>query len=267
VGTLRPYLQFARLAFQRRAVYRLANWTGVAVNLFFLIVHAQVLLAFFRARPGALGWAPDDAVLYFCATEALLMVIGTWVDYRYNLAERIRTGDVVSDLARPVTLFYRDLAERYGTGLYYLIARFVPVYLVGLAIFAVVPPLRWELLLFPLSLVLAVGVSAGLWYLACSSAYFRETANGELSAVVFINVLLGGMSVPLDFYPDWLRAIADVLPFRATLYTPAALLTGKLSGPALAFALSHQLVWLGLLAWLSLTIETRGLRRLATQGG
>lgn len=267
MGAVRPYLQFARLAFQRRAAYRLANWTGVAVNVFFLLVHAQVLLAFFRARPGALGWTPYEAVLYFSASEALLMVVGIFTDVRYNLAERIRTGDVVTDLARPVTLFYRDVAERYGTALYYLIARFPPVYLTGLLLYGVAPPLRVETLLFPLSLALAVGVSAGLWYIACASAYFRNTANGELAALVFVNTLLGGMVVPLDFYPDWLRAIADALPFRATLYTPVALLTGKLAGPALLFGMLHQVVWFGVLAAVSLAIESRGLRRLATQGG
>ncbi len=264
---MRPYLQFARLAFQRRAAYRLANWTGVAVNGFFLLVHAQVLLAFFRARPGALGWTPDEAVLYFTASESLLMVVGIFTDVRYNLAERIRTGDVVTDLARPVTLFHRDLAERYGTAFYYMLARFPPVFVVGVLLFAVSPPLRWELWLFPVSLVMAVGVSAGLWYVTCSSAYFRDTATGELTALVFVNTLLGGMVVPLDFYPDWLRWIADVLPFRATLYTPVALLAGKLSGGALAFGLAHQLAWFGALVALSLGIESRGLRRLATQGG
>jgi ABC-2 type transport system permease protein len=267
VGSVRPYLQFARLAFQRRAAYRLANWTGVAVNFFFLVVHAQVLLAFFRSRPGALGWSPYDAVLYFSASEALLMVVGVFTDLRSNLAERVRTGEIVTDLARPITIYCRELAERYGVALYFMLARFTPVYLGALVLYGVAPPLKPELLLFPVALALAVGVSAGLWYLACSSAYFRDTANGELSALVFVNTLLGGMVVPLDFYPDWLRAIADVLPFRATLYTPVALLTGKLGGGALVFGLVHQLFWFAALAAASLAIEARGLRRLAAQGG
>jgi ABC-2 type transport system permease protein len=267
VGPLRPYLQFARLAFQRRAAYRLANWTGVVVNVFFLLIHAQVLLAFFRARPGALGWSPQDAVLYFTTSEALLMVVGIFPDYRYNLSERIRTGEVVTDLARPIALFWRDVAERYGTALYYGMARFPPVYLAGMLLFGVTPPLRLEMLLFPLSLVLAIGVSAGLWYIVCSSAYFRDIANGELTALMFANTLLGGMVVPLDFYPDWLQAIANALPFRATLYTPVALFSGMLTGGPLAFGLLHQLAWAGVLTAVALEIESRGLRRLATQGG
>jgi len=264
---VRPYLEFARLSFQRRAAYRLANWSGVLVNFFFLLVHAQVLLGFFRARGNAAGWAPNDAVLYFATSESLLMVIGIFPDFRYNLAERVRTGEIVSDLVRPVTLYWRELAERYGTGAYYLVTRAPAVFGAGWLVYGLLPPLRWELVLFPLSLALAVAVSAGLWFLACSAAFWRENASGEMSAIVFVNTLLGGVFVPLDFYPEALRWTADLLPFRATLYTPVAIFTGKLSGTALAFGLAHQVVWVVGLAALAGLLESRGLRRIAAHGG
>jgi ABC-2 type transport system permease protein len=267
MGAVRPYLQFARLAFQRRAAYRPANFTEVAVNFFFLLVHAQVLLGFFRARGNAAGWEPNDAVLYFATSESLLMVIGIFPDYRYNLAERVRTGEIVSDLVRPIGLYWRELAERYGTGGHYLLTRAPAVFAAGWLVYGLTPPLRPELLFFPVSLALALAVSAGLWFVACSSAFFRQSAAGELSAVVFINTFLGGVFVPIDFYPPVMRWFADALPFRATLYTPVAIFTGKLSGGALVFGLAHQLVWAVLLAAISLQLESRGLRRLAAQGG
>ncbi len=267
MGSLRPYLQFARLAFQRRATYRLANWTGVAVNFFFLVVHAQVLLGFFRARADAKGWTADDAVLYFAASESLLMVIGIFPDWRSNVAERVRTGEIVTDLVRPVTLFWRDLAERYGTGAYYLLTRAPAVFGCGWLVYGLLPPLRWELALFPVSLVLAIGVCSGLWFLGCSAAFWRESANGEISAILFINTFLGGVFVPIDFYPPLMRMVTDVLPFRATLYTPTAILAGKLSGWALVYGLLHQAVWVAVLALVGAALESRGLRRLATQGG
>jgi viologen exporter family transport system permease protein len=267
MGSLRPYLQFARLAFQRRATYRLANWTGVAVNFFFLLVHAQVLLAFFRSRGEAAGWHAEDAVLYFASSESLLMVIGIFPDWRFNLGERIRMGEIVTDLLRPVTLYGRDLAERYGNGLYFLLTRTPAVFGAGWLVYGLLPTLRWELLLFPVSLALALAVSAGLWFAATSSAFWRESSNAELSAIVFVNSFLGGVFVPLDFYPETLRWVADALPFRATLYTPVALLAGRLSGGALAFGLLHQVFWAAALAALGHLLETRGLRRLVTQGG
>jgi ABC-type uncharacterized transport system permease subunit len=61
--------------------------------------------------------------------------------------------------------------------------------------------------------------------------------------------------------------VCDLLPFRAALYTPVALLAGKLEGGPLAFGLAHQVVWFGLLALLAHQIESRGVRRLVAQGG
>lgn len=77
---LRPYLSYARCAFQRRAAYRLANFTGIAVNFFFFLMHAQVFLAFFGEREVLGGWRPRDAVLYFAASESLLMVLMAFPD-------------------------------------------------------------------------------------------------------------------------------------------------------------------------------------------
>ena len=160
-----------------------------------------------------------------------------------------------------------SVAERYGTALHYLVSRTPAVFAAGWLVYGLLPPLRWELALFPLSLALAIAVSAGLWFIACSSAFWRESASGEMSAVVFVNTFMGGVFVPLDFYPTALRWLADVLPFRATLYTPMAIFSGKLSGAALAFGLLHQMVWVVLLVLSAHALEARGLRRLAAQGG
>jgi ABC-2 type transport system permease protein len=267
MASVRPYLQLARIAFQRKAVYRMANVSGIAVNAFFLMLHAQVLIGFFRARGTASGWSANDAVLYFMASESLLLAIGIFPDWNYNLAERLRTGEIVSDLVRPLVLYWREVAERFGTAAYYLLTRAPAVFAVGWLIYGFVPPLRWELALFPLSLALAVAVSSGLWFVACSAAFWRERANGEILAILLVNSFLGGVFVPLDFYPEPLRWLSDALPFRATLYTPVALFAGKLSGPALAFGLLHQAVWVAGMAWISLLLEGRGLRHIAAQGG
>lgn len=89
VALLLPYFHFARCAFQRRAAYPLAKWTGIAVNFFFFLIHAQVFLAFFGRRTLAEGWRPEEAVLYFATSEALMMVLAVFPDWKNNLSERI----------------------------------------------------------------------------------------------------------------------------------------------------------------------------------
>lgn len=265
--SVRPYLHFARCAFQRRAAYRLANWSGVAVNFFFFLVHAQVFLAFFGGREYVGGWRPEDAVLYFACSEAFMMVLAAFPDWRQNLSERIRTGEVTSDLARPIDLLGRDLGERFGNALYFLGARASVLMVAAALVYGVVPPLQPEILLFPLSLALGVAVAGVLWYLAGATAFWGENSRGAIYSVLWLHTILGGAFVPLDFYPDWLRLLADATPFRAGLYTPVALLAGKLRGDALVFGLAHQVVWLLLLVWAARAVEAAGVRRIVSHGG
>lgn len=267
-ASLRVYPSFARCAFQRRAAYRLANWTGITVNFFFFLIHAQVFFAFFRGRAQVAGWRAEEAVRYFATSEALVMVLGVLTAQSgIQLAERIRTGDVVVDLARPVPLWARHVAESFGSALYYALTRTVVLYIGAMLIYRLPLPHRAAMLWAPLAIVLGVGIVAALMYLAGATAYWMEYAHGPVMVVVLALSFLGGVMLPLDFYPLAMRWVADLLPFRGAVYTPIAIANGTLAGAALAFGLAHQVVWLGVLLWLSHVVEQRGTRRLAALGG
>jgi ABC-type uncharacterized transport system permease subunit len=266
-AAIRLHLAYVRLAFARRAAYRLANLSGIAVNFFFFLIHAQVYLAFFGDRASVAGWTPQDAVLYFATSESLLMVLGAFPAWGHDLMFRIRSGAVVDDLARPVRLWARDLAERAGSSLYFLLTRSIVLYPIALWSFDLAPPRGAALLAAPLALALGIGVSGSLWYLANACAFWTEHAFGPYRATMFALGLFGGAFVPLDFYPDALRVVCEVLPFRAALYTPIAVAAGRLGGETLAAALLHQAVWLAALVAAAHVVETRGVRRLVAHGG
>ncbi|MDH5674829.1 MAG: ABC-2 family transporter protein [Myxococcales bacterium] len=266
---LRAYARYARCAFQRRAAYRLANVTGVLVNFFFFLIHAQVFLAFFGdgGRTVA-GWSAHDTVLYFATSEALMMALGVMTAaVGIELSRRVLEGDVVVDLARPVRLWARHLGEAYGDAVYFLLARTVVLYGGACLTFSLVPPLAPRLLLLPLSLVLGTAIGALSIYVAAASAYWLENPRGPVRVVFFATFICGGVVVPLDFYPDGFRSVCELLPFRGAVYTPVALATGKLEGAALLNALAHQLGWTLALMLAAHTIELRGVRRLAALGG
>lgn len=170
--SLRAYLQFARCAFQRRAAYRLANWTGIVVNFFFFLVHAQLFLALFGVRGSVAGWQATEAVRYFATSEALLMVLGVMsTQTAVEFADRIRSGDVAVDLVRPVRLWARYVAESFGSGAYYALTRTSVLYVAAVALYGLALPLNREVLLAPLSITLGVAIAATLMYVASASAF------------------------------------------------------------------------------------------------
>lgn len=267
-SSLLAYRALARGAFQRRAAYRLANWTGITVNFFFFLVHAQVFFAFFGARARVGGWSPEEAVRYFATSESLMMVLGVMsTGAGLELVERIRKGDVAVDLVRPLRLWARFVAESYGSAVYYAVTRMVVLYACAVLLYDLPLPLRGAVLAAPLSIALGIGVAAALMYLASSTAYWTEQAHGPLSMLLVALMFFGGIAVPLDFYPEGVRAVAYVLPFRAAIYTPVALTAGMIGGTALAAALLHQIAWLAALLLLADRVERRGTARIASHGG
>lgn len=77
---------------------------------------------------------------------------------------------------------------------------------------------------------------------------------------------MGGLLVPNDLLPAWLKAIADVLPFGSILYAPARL-TVRWDAALAWRTVTLQLVWIAVAALAAHGMFARGVRGLDVQGG
>ena len=78
--------------------------------------------------------------------------------------------------------------------------------------------------------------------------------------------ILGGLLIPLDFYPGWLQVIAKALPFSSMIYGPARLFVT----PSLAMfvnVMSLQIIWMVVLGLLLSVAYRRGITQLTVNGG
>jgi ABC-2 type transport system permease protein len=78
--------------------------------------------------------------------------------------------------------------------------------------------------------------------------------------------ILGGLLIPLDFYPAWLQTIAHAMPFASMIYGPARLFVEP-SLPAFAATFGMQLVWILGLSLLLVFFYRRSLIHLTVNGG
>jgi ABC-2 type transport system permease protein len=78
--------------------------------------------------------------------------------------------------------------------------------------------------------------------------------------------VLGGLLVPLQFYPAWLRDVALHSPFAAMLHGPGRLALGGDPIDALVVG-GKLLVWLAVAMGVLLFVYHRAVRRLTIGGG
>ena len=132
------YLALARLSFQRQLTYRTANLAGLATNAFFGLLRASVLIALFGARKSVAGYSVGDAVTYTGISQAMISYIAIWG--WWDVTRSIRSGEIATDLSRPVDYFWYWVAQDYGRGLGQLLLRGLPIMALYVAFYRVSVP-------------------------------------------------------------------------------------------------------------------------------
>jgi len=78
--------------------------------------------------------------------------------------------------------------------------------------------------------------------------------------------ILGGMMIPLDFFPGWLKDVSLLLPFSTMMYAPARLFV-QFDWTRWFSVVTMQMVWLGVFGLALWALFRVGLRRVSINGG
>lgn len=262
----RTYAALTRLAFQRQLAYRFANLSGLLTNGFFGLLRAYVLIALFGARGEVAGYSLRAAITYTGLTQALIAYIALWG--WWDLMRSIRTGEVASDLSRPLDFYGYWCAQDFGRAAAQLLVRGLPI-MVAYAIFFRIslPPTPFHWLALPVSLALALLVSFSWRFILSLSAFWMQDAVGLGRMGWTLTVFLSGFLMPVAFLPDWMQTLMRFTFFPAMINTVIEVYLGLLDGPALLAALAAQLLWVVILYALARLLLAAGVRRLVIQGG
>ena len=255
-------LALFRAGVRRQASYRLALASGLLTNVFFGIVRTALFLALYRNASDVAGFDQADALTYVWVLQALFGAI--WTPWLFELPDRIRSGDFVSELTRPGDPLVRHFAFDLGRISSFLALRapgplFVAAIVLDLNLPTSVP--GWGA--FVLSICVASVVAAELRFLIGAIAFWSPDYRG-IFALVFIPIwFFSGFLIPTVYFPDALQQIANLSPLVAMLMAPVAVATGQ-SVPA---ALAVQVFWAGAMWIVCRAVMTRATSRLVVFGG
>ena len=264
----RAYLALARAGFRRYATYRQAMVAAVVTNSVFGFLRVAIMMAVAGAGTRVVaGYDAPQLATFVWAGQGLIGVVLLWSPP--DLAERIRTGDVVTDLLRPLDPVWQHLASDLGRAGYAALTRFVVPVLVGaLAYDLFVPRRPATYLLFACSALFATIVCFGCRYLVNASAYWLLDVRGPNTLWTLSSGMLSGLYFPVWFLPDAAAAILIVgTPFPSLVQLPLDVLLERGSVGFQLLLLSVQAGWVVAILGLCRLAQARGERKLVIQGG
>lgn len=263
---MRPYLALARTSARAAVAYRL----NFALSLFAMIFQFFAMLAIWRVLLasgrvlGGFDYAQMKAYLMVGLISSLLVS----QDADWRMAGRIREGMVALDLTKPVNYQTARFAEVVGAAWAELLtAGVVCTGIVLLTGPAAVPPTPAAAALFVASMLPVLPLKFLVVYLSGLAAFHTQNYLGLHWARLAIVSLFSGALVPLSFLPEWLRTIAEALPFASLAATPGLIYLGHVGGTEAVRLIGVQLIWLVVLWFGAQLLWHRAVTKVTIHGG
>lgn len=184
-----------------------------------------------------------EMAAYSVASAMILVLTDTRISS--ELAERVKSGMIAVDFIRPVSLkWYYFFSQAGGNLVRFVVEGAVLLPFAGLMWHVRLP--SWEyVLLGTVSLALAILLLYLLQYTAGLLVFWMRDGTYTRMAMNGLFTLFSGMSVPLWFYPDWMRDICMALPFRLAVFEPVSVWMGRYGLGQCAEILALQGIWIG----------------------
>jgi len=163
-----------------------------------------------------------------------------------TIGQRIADGMMQIYLLRPriflAGFFSMPLAKRLYQVFFFSVFIFFVVYFVYPRYGMILGHL--DLINFSILLILGMVLSFILSCLLASSALWIIQSGPVLNGYNTISSILSGTTIPLAFFPGWMKTFVNVLPFRYMVDVPVRALQGTLSSSEMISSYISIVVWI-----------------------
>jgi ABC-2 type transport system permease protein len=260
------YQQRIKTSFIVQSQYRVA----LAIWMIGLVLEPVIYLVVWRtvaeSSGGQVGgFTPGGFAAYYIVLMVVMHLTQIW--HMWEMEYLIRDGTMSGRLLRPIHPIHQDVSENIAYKVLMLIV-VIPATLFLVVVFQ--PDIQtslWDALLFMPAILLAAVLAFIVGWVVALAAFWT-TRTLAINEFYFISMFFfAGQVAPLDLLPDFIRRVADLLPFRWMLSFPVELFLGRLTPQEALEGFSAQVIWIGL-AWLALRwVWTQGVRRYGAVGG
>lgn len=209
------------------------------------------------------GYTVVEMVWYLAMTETITLS-GSRVFI--EISEAVKAGDLAYTLTRPLSYPFYQVANSLGNS--------APRFLLNLLTAAAVVGLGMRqaagslpgLLAFLGTAALALLLDALIAVLIGLLAFWIEEVTPIFWIYQKLLFTVGGLFLPLEMFPDWLRRVAEWMPFQFITYVPAR--TFVAFEPEFVLrAVGGQIIYVAVLTALVIFVWRRAQLRLVVHGG
>jgi ABC-2 type transport system permease protein len=260
------YSKFASMTLKENTNFRVNFFLSLFLGFLSAYARVAVWVVIVHSGPGLDPVLAERTIQYMLLSAFAVSFLHNFD--RDPVFNRVQSGDIARELLYPVSLPGVLFARGLGSALFSAMLRGLLTLAAMSLIFRVswnIEPARLGLFVlfllagFVIQFLLSFQVDMlAFWVYETTALHYIKNAVADF---------FSGSLIPLWFYPPWIMGVLNFLPFKNTVYVPAAFLIGELPLSAAPFQLFVSLGWCLLLSAASALMWRAGLRKVVINGG
>lgn len=262
---LKKRINIAKVSFQEILAFRI-DVVSILISTFIVILLSYSLwTAIYKTNSSLNGFDLKAIINYVLIASLLNSTLNTPRRVPLNVSREIRTGQIATKLIKPVSYYELNFWHCFGRGIYFFIIITMPLTIISCIFFGLTLPNTFaDGALFVLSALIGFIIEVGISLVLSGFIFKTINMDGVFRVNAFFSYLFSGRLIPLAFFPNWLKSIADFLPYRCTVSIPIEIYLGK--GNAVMM-LCIQCVWIIILLSVSNMLFRNAYKRMEVMGG
>lgn len=260
------YWEIAKKHFKMHWTYRSNFYMSIIGNALYFFIMINVWQALYKTNELVNGITLTQMITYTIITDLISSFAGS--NIAYTIASQVKDGTIGNELAKPIDYKMLHLAQFVGSNvLRTLCVTFPTVILMSIIYDLSIPSDLLTFGCFLFSAILGMAIKYSIEFLFGILAFWLKTSEYSAFLLGACGSLFSGNVVPLWFYPEILRNIALVLPFRFMAFEPLAIYLGTYTLQEMLSILTLQLLWFITLILLERFLWQKVQKYLVIQGG
>lgn len=240
----KKYLPFYRASITRFFVYRVQIFFWVLHD--FIVVFSQYYLwkavYNYSSKEIIHGFKFNDMVVYILLATITNSIVRVFIIY--DIAEDVKQGNIAVQLIKPINYRIKFAFEKLGElPTFFLLEG--PIYIFCMLLLGIKLNLTIsKVALFVISALLGAAINFTFSFIIALFSFYTTNSFGLNGFKESLVLFLSGQLLPLVFYPSWLLAVVNVLPFKHIVSTPILIMMDKVKGIELINVMGLQVIWL-----------------------
>lgn len=262
---VRAYLSIISISFQNSSAYRLDTIFRILSSIISVIAYEALWKAIYISQ-GKI----ENIDLKMLTTHYVISLGLTTIFYYMgsDIPDQIISGDITTDLQKPVSFHLFQLFKTVGSILFDFIIIFIPTYIISyFFIGIIIPQSILNIILCIFSLILGFLIYFHISYLISLISFWIVKIDFIVQLKNALITIFSGVFLPIWFFPDKIKTICEYTPFKSIYYIPEMIYMGKIGGEEIILSFVKQLIWLVFFIILCKLVWKLGIKKITVAGG